>query len=77
MLTNVFFKWQGASALGVNNVPPVLTEAMSNDDEFLAALYHILLNVHLVEGTLTCPTTGREFPVENEIPNMMIDDEDC
>lgn len=68
---------QGATAMGIPNVPKTLTEGMAEDAEFLAALYHILLHVHLVDGTLTCPTTGREFPVENEIPNMMIDDEDC
>jgi multifunctional methyltransferase subunit TRM112 len=47
---------------------------LANDPDFLKALYHVLMNVHLVEGMLTCPVTGREFPVENEIPNMMLDE---
>lgn len=68
---------KGATALGIPNVPPVLTEDMANDDQFLSALYHILMNVHLVEGTLTCPTTGREFPVKDEIPNFVLSDEEC
>ena len=72
----VYFR-KGATALGIPTVPPVLTDAMANDTAFLAALYHILMHVHLVRGTLVCPTTGREFTVENEIPNMLLDDSEC
>jgi multifunctional methyltransferase subunit TRM112 len=54
-----------------------LTEELPEDDDFCKALYNILMNVHLVKGTLTCPMTGREFPVENEIPNFILSEEEC
>jgi multifunctional methyltransferase subunit TRM112 len=68
---------QGASELGIPTLPAVLTEELAQDNDFLIALYHILMNVHLVQGVLTCPDTGREFPVTNEIPNMILEEEEC
>jgi len=68
---------QGATELGIPTLPAVLTEELAQDRDFLVALYHILMNVHLVEGTLTCPLTGREFVVTKEIPNMMLEEEEC
>jgi len=50
---------------------------MVKDNDFLAALNHVLFHVHLVQGMLTCPVTEREFPVQNGIPNMMLDEEEC
>lgn len=49
---------------------------MSQDREFQLALYHILMDVHLVNGILTCPVTAREFVVENEIPNLLLEEEE-
>jgi multifunctional methyltransferase subunit TRM112 len=63
--------------MGIPTLPPVLTEELAEDDEFCKALYHILMNVHLIEGALICPVTGREFPVRNEIPNFIISEEEC
>ena len=58
-------------------LPPVLTQELAENDEFLKALYHVLMDVHLVQGMLTCPATGREFPVLDGIPNMMIQEDEC
>jgi multifunctional methyltransferase subunit TRM112 len=63
--------------MGIPTLPAVLSEDLAHDDEFLKALYHILMNVHLVQGMLTCPVTGREFPVVNEIPNMLLEEDEC
>lgn len=68
---------QGASAMGLRTLPPVLTEELAKNQEFLRALYHVLMNVHLVKGMLTCPVTGREFPVTNGIANFMLEEEEC
>ena len=35
------------------------------------------MNVHLVDGILKCPVTGREFTVKDEIPNMILEEEEC
>jgi multifunctional methyltransferase subunit TRM112 len=68
---------QGASEMGISTLPPQLTQQLSQDPAFLQALYHILMNVHLVKGMLTCPASGREFPVQDGIPNMMLEEEEC
>ena len=60
----------------ISTLPPTLTEDLANDTEFIRALYHVLMNVHLVRGILTCPVTGREFPVDNGVPNMVLDEAD-
>ena len=68
---------QAAKAMGIPTLPSTLTEELVAEESFLLALYHILMNVHLVQGVLTCPVTGREFPVVNEIPNMMLEEDEC
>lgn len=68
---------QGAAQLGIPTLPPQLTEQLAQDPAFLQALYHILMNVHLVKGMLTCPASGREFPVTDGIANMMLEEEEC
>ena len=33
---------------------------------------HFLLQVEVIEGELECPESGRRFPVEEGIPNMLL-----
>lgn len=68
---------QAASQMGIATLPPTLTTDLAESQAFLQALYHILMNVHLIKGMLTCPVTGREFPVTDGIPNMMLEEEEC
>jgi multifunctional methyltransferase subunit TRM112 len=68
---------QACSEMGIPTLPPVLTDELAHNEEFLQALHHILMNVHLVQGMLTCPVTGKEFPVTDGIPNMMLEEEEC
>jgi multifunctional methyltransferase subunit TRM112 len=68
---------QGASQMCLTTLPQVLTEVMSKDTLFLRALYHVLMNVHLVRGMLTCPDTGREFPVTDGIVDFSMEEEEC
>mmetsp|Transcript_9561 Transcript_9561/g.17236 ORF Transcript_9561/g.17236 Transcript_9561/m.17236 type:complete len:136 (-) Transcript_9561:561-968(-) len=74
-------KWksllQGASAMGLDSLPPSVTPELANDEGFLRALYHVLMDVHLVNGMLTCSETGREFPVTDGIVNMMLEEDEC
>jgi len=50
-----------AKTLGLMSLPPTVTTELAEDGGFLRALYHVLMNVHLVDGMLTCEVTGREF----------------
>lgn len=68
---------QAASAMGISSLPRSLTADLVESRPFLQALYHILMNVHLVQGILKCPATGREFIVRDGIPNMMLNEEEC
>lgn len=68
---------KGASQMGLTTLPEILTDGMAHDDDFLRALYHVLMNVHLVKGILTCPDTGREFPVTNSIVDFTMEESEC
>lgn len=35
-----------------------------------------LLQVEVMEGVLKCPDTGREFPINKGIPNMLLSEEE-
>jgi multifunctional methyltransferase subunit TRM112 len=45
-------------------------------DDVLAKLHTVLMDVHLVEGHLVCPDTGRKFPVKEGIPNMILHEDE-
>lgn len=46
------------------------------DDQFLETLHHVLFDIHLIEGFLICPGTGRKFPVRESIPNMILHEDE-
>jgi multifunctional methyltransferase subunit TRM112 len=60
-----------AKAIGVDGIPTEWDPKLLNDDDFLRAMHRLLLDVHIVEGTLTCPESGRKFPIEKGIAKMM------
>lgn len=66
-----------AKALGLESLPSEVTTELAQDEDFLRALYHVLMNVHLVNGMLTCTETGREFPVTDGIVNMILEESEC
>jgi|Transcript_18771 multifunctional methyltransferase subunit TRM112 len=68
---------EGAKSMGLDSLPPVVTPELAQDEGFLRALYHVLMDVHLVNGMLTCQETGREFPVTDGIVNMMLEESEC
>lgn len=49
---------------------------MLEDDTFLQAFHHALLEVTLEEGALICPETGRKFSVSKGIPNMLLTEDE-
>ena len=51
-------------------------EALSNDPELLQKLHHILLEIDILNGSLTCPETGRVFPISNGIPNFLLNEDE-
>lgn len=61
-----------------DELPAELTEQHTSgaDEEFLKKLHHILLGIDIVEGNLECPETGRQFPISNGIPNMLLNEDE-
>ena len=53
------------------SLPKDLPEKFAEDEGFLKALHHVLLEVEIIEGTLVCPETGKRFPVKEGIPSML------
>eukprot|EP01039_Chlorochromonas_danica_P007594 gene7594-8394_t len=51
-------------------------EAVEGDAALLAELHHLLFEVHVLEGSLVCPATGRRFPVKDGIPNMLLHEDE-
>jgi multifunctional methyltransferase subunit TRM112 len=40
-------------------------------------LHRLLLELHVSEGNLECPDTGRLFPISSGIPNMLLNEDEC
>ena len=52
------------------------TEDMLASEAVLVALHKILFDVHVIEGHLVCPESGRKFPVKDGIPNMLLHEDE-
>jgi len=58
---------------------PELPEELSvreKDELVLRNLHKVLLDIHVMEGDLICPDTGRKFPVKDGIPNMILHEDE-
>uniref|UniRef100_A0A336N417 Multifunctional methyltransferase subunit TRM112-like protein n=2 Tax=Culicoides sonorensis TaxID=179676 RepID=A0A336N417_CULSO len=56
------------------NLPQELSESMTQDQDFLKQVHHVLLEIDIVKGNLECPETGRLFPITDGIPNMLLNE---
>ena len=63
-------------SLALPELPQVVTDEHWDDDAFLKQLHHNLLEVHIQEGNLVCPETGRKFPVTKGVPNMLLNEDE-
>ncbi|CAE5964542.1 unnamed protein product [Arabidopsis arenosa] len=57
-----------------DNAPDIKT--LESDESFLRKFHHALLELHLEEGSLVCPETGRKFSVNKGIPNMLLHEDE-
>ena len=65
-----------SESLEIPSLPEDLPKDWENNETLVHALYRVLFDVHLVEGNLVCPDTGRIFPVKQSIPNMILHDDE-
>eukprot|EP00798_Chlamydomonas_sp_ICE-L_P015970 gene15970-22101_t len=70
---------EGATALGCREGLPQESPntEMLQDDSFLKAFHHALLEVCVEDGALVCPETGRKFPVNKGIPNLLLNEDEA
>ncbi|KAI0246245.1 Trm112p-domain-containing protein [Lactifluus subvellereus] len=61
---------QASREIGDMSLPPERPEML--DDDLLKQLHHVLLEIHVDEGLMTCPNCGHVYPVLNGIPNMLL-----
>lgn len=52
----------------------VIDEAM--EDTVLNTLHHLLFEIHILDGALVCPESGRSFPIKESIPNMILHEDE-
>ncbi|KAG7356668.1 Trm112p-like protein [Nitzschia inconspicua] len=66
--------------LAAEQIPDIPTEKpdlqVTDSNALLEALHVILFNIHILEGSLICPDTGRQFPIKDGIPNMMLHEDE-
>jgi len=58
-------------------LPPAITEDSVKSEEFLRKAHHALLEIDVVTGEMECPESGRKFPIQNGIPNMLLNEDEA
>ena len=51
-------------------------DGLSSNTQLQADLHRILFDIHVLTGVLVCPDTGREFPIKDGIPNMILHEDE-
>ncbi|KAG1659706.1 Multifunctional methyltransferase subunit TRM112-like protein [Nymphon striatum] len=57
-------------------LPKLLNENFEKDDDLLKRAHHVLLEVDVINGELICPETGKKFPINDGIPNMLLNEDE-
>lgn len=57
---------------------PKIPETLPSElgDSLVLDLYRVLYDIHVEEGFLVCPDTGREFAIKDGIPNMILHEDE-
>ena len=54
----------------------ITAEMIVADEDMLKELHHFLFEIHVLEGHLVCPESGRRFPIKDGIPNMLLHEDE-
>jgi multifunctional methyltransferase subunit TRM112 len=54
-----------------SGLPAAVPAKFAEDETFLQALHHVLMEIEIVDGQLVCPETSKKFPVKDGIPSLM------
>ena len=64
---------QLAEGLG-HTLPEELVPEDYNNEELMQRIHHLLFNVVIISGILTCQNCGRVYQIEKGIPNMLLEE---
>lgn len=68
---------EAAESIGqLADLPREVVDDYESNVEFLKKAHRVLLEVDIVNGELVCPETGRKFPINNGIPNMLLNEDE-
>ena len=62
--------------LGVAELPPAMPENAGEDEDFLKSVHSLVMDVHVMEGSLVCPNCGRAYVIKRGIPNMLLQEDE-
>lgn len=51
-------------------------ETAAADTVLLQKIHHLLMEIDVIEGHMSCPETGRVFPISQGIPNMLLNEDE-
>lgn len=69
--------YNAAESIGqLEDLPRDIVENFENDVDFLKKAHRVLLEIDIINGELVCPETGRKFPINNGIPNMLLNEDE-
>ena len=57
-------------------LPAQVVENYEVNTEFLKKLHHVLMEIEIINGDLLCPESGRKFPINDGIPNMLLNEDE-
>jgi multifunctional methyltransferase subunit TRM112 len=60
----------------VGELPQILIEDFESNEDFLKKAHHVLLEIEVINGDLLCPESGRKFPINDGIPNMLLNEDE-
>ena len=52
-------------------LPEAVPEEYAENEAFLTALHHAIMEIEILEGNLVCPETDKRFPIKDGIPSML------
>lgn len=61
-----------ARQLGDVSLPETPPIDYDSNEEFLRALHHVLLEIHIQEGSMICPNCKHIYKIQSGIPNMLL-----
>lgn len=80
LITDCKLEWAAlraaATSISAGDLPEELPDNATQNEDLLRLMHHVLLEVVVMEGALVCPESGRRFPINDGIPNMLLNEDE-